>query len=165
MNDIARGLREAPVYRLSKTWKALPAKSFRIFQCLLSQVSSKDNFSEYRAAIETVKGPYVPLLTYHLGELRRIHSSYTTYNELEMINFKKMNFLSDNIHQVLSCQVQRYALTRVPAFHVYFNQCFTDDVDEDTKSKLSYSLEPHSKKSNIDTDQSALKSLQQLGMI
>jgi hypothetical protein len=82
-----------------------------------------------------------------------------------MINFKKMNLLSDTIHQVLTCYVQRYALTRVPAFHVYFNQCFTDDADEETKCKLSYALEPHAKKENIDTDQSALKSLQQLGMI
>lgn len=165
MNDIVRGLKAGPVYRLSKTWRALPSKIYKIFQYLSSLASSKDYFAEYRAVLKTVKGPCVPLLHCHLDDLRKTHSNHSTYNELGMINFTKMNMLSETIHQVLACHVHRYAFIRVPAFHVYFNQSFADEADEDTKYKLSYSLEPHSAQANRNADQSALKSLQQLGMI
>lgn len=165
MNDIVRGLKAAPVYRLSKSWKAVPAKVFRMFQYLSSLVSPKDRFSEYHAIFDTVNGACVPLLSCHLDELRRIHTNYSTHNELGMINFSKMNLLSDVIHQILTCHLHRYALTRIPAFQNYFNRCFEDEADEETMLKISYSLEPDSQKANRVADQSALKSLQQLGMI
>jgi hypothetical protein len=166
VNDIIRGLKANQVNRLAKTWRALPSKSFKLFRHLSLMVSSKNQYSEYRNVLQTVKSPFFPLLHCHMEDLRTISSDYPTYTESGMINYLKMDLLSDAIHQVLASQsADKYAFIRVPAFHIYLNQCLSDEADEDTQYQLSYSLEPRSQKANLDADQSALKSLQQLGMI
>lgn len=67
--EIVSGLTLSPIYRLRKTWDALPKKSLTIFETLSALMAPKGNFKVYREELHTKDPPCVPFLGRYLTDL------------------------------------------------------------------------------------------------
>lgn len=67
--EIISGLNLTPVYRLRKTWDALPRKYVTLFEQLTALMDSKGNFKVYREELHTKDPPCVPFLGLYLTDL------------------------------------------------------------------------------------------------
>ncbi|KAJ3060861.1 hypothetical protein HDU98_003173 [Podochytrium sp. JEL0797] len=117
--EIVAGLNLGPISRLSKTWKALPAKYLEIWTKLNKIASSESSYRTYRHLISQLKQssssgtPVLPYLGVNLSDLTFTedgNSSSTTDDTSgeKLVNFSKFRMIAKLLTGVLGCQAGKY---------------------------------------------------------
>jgi len=127
--EIISGLNLTPVYRLRKTWDALPKKQLVFFEQLSALMAPKSNFKVYREELHTKNPPCVPFLGRYLTDLTFIEDAAKDCGE-GMINFVKRMQLSIVIREIQQYQQTPYHLAVVPGIRDYLTSVTSQTENE-----------------------------------
>lgn len=111
---IIAALENSAIYRLKKTWKALPKKILQIYTELKSYINTKSNYKILRDAIHSANPPIIPYLGVYLSDLTFIEDGNSDYVFGDLINFDKRRFLANVITEIQQYQQTPYSLQEVP---------------------------------------------------
>lgn len=67
--EILAGLQTSAIHRLKKTWEKLETKFNELYNQLLNEISSRDNYKNYRDGLHSISPPCVPYLGVYLTDL------------------------------------------------------------------------------------------------
>ncbi|XP_064622247.1 ras guanyl-releasing protein 3-like isoform X2 [Lineus longissimus] len=101
---VGGGLTHSALARLGKTNACLPAESQKILADLADLLSSSNNFSNYRKALQICTGFRIPILGVHLKDLILLHTALPDKIGANLINFRKMTQLSVTFSELMQVQ-------------------------------------------------------------
>jgi len=148
---IVAGLTSTPISRLNQTWNAIDYETTKCFEKLKDLVSIHSKFKGLREAQESVEGPCVPYLGVYLNDITFIEDGNISNLNEELINFEKIQMLSNIILKFKKLNSTTYSFRFEPTIHDYLNQSL--QLTEDEIFEESYKRE-----SRVNTESSKTKS-------
>eukprot|EP01128_Nolandella_sp_AFSM9_P003694 TRINITY_DN1617_c0_g1_i1.p1 TRINITY_DN1617_c0_g1~~TRINITY_DN1617_c0_g1_i1.p1 ORF type:complete len:322 (-),score=70.01 TRINITY_DN1617_c0_g1_i1:8-973(-) len=147
--EVAAGLNESSVYRLSKTWLKVEGdkKLWAEFEELKRELSPDKSWKLYRANLKRISPPCIPYLGVYLTDLTFIEDGnpnylVTTEQHTDIINFDKCRKQAVVIANVVLYQQDLYNFTQVPVIYSYFSLGLTYEHDKNVLHQRSRSIEP-----------------------
>jgi len=138
--EISAGLNISSVSRLKFTWKSLPPKYRTLFEQLVKLTGSDRNFDYYRQVVAKCSYPILPYLGMFLRDLTFIEVGNKTY-EGNLVNFRKMRMVANQIKEIQKYQQHSYHFERVPVIQDYLTRGMVC-LNERALHKLSKLIEP-----------------------
>ncbi|KJE89917.1 hypothetical protein CAOG_009414 [Capsaspora owczarzaki ATCC 30864] len=139
---VLAGMSNAAVYRLKKTWEALPNKVRSSYSELKELMSEQNNFGRYRQVLHSIDPPCIPFLGIYLTDLVMIESGNKNFIKgTDLINFDKRRKIASVIQEIQQYQQSPYHLQEVePIAQFIANVPFMESKDEMYEKSLI--LEP-----------------------
>jgi len=121
--EILSALWNSKCTALDKVWDSIDGKTFKIFEDLSEQLSSEDNYKNYRQLIKSTPNPCVPLIGVHASDIRFI-DDFNPSEIVDLLNFDKLRLFSEEIRKIQSLQGAEYSFGEDSNFQVRFIENF-----------------------------------------
>lgn len=149
--EILSGLQNSSVFRLRKTWEKIESKPYvkKIYDDLLTLMSSSNNYKEYIAALHSVHPPCIPYLGVYLTHLTFIEDGMknTLNNQDDLINFEKRRKISVVIREIKQYQQQPYHLN-IEETTINYLRNLPSVLTDKAMDKLSLMCEPREQRTS-----------------
>lgn len=127
--EIFGALNSLPVFRLTKTFKALSDKFAKLFEDLKSLVDQTSNFQNLRESVRLANPPCVPYIGIYLTDLTFIDDG--NHNNVNgLINFAKRRLVGNVIENIRTLQQTNYNLVVVPQLRELLCELAPHDSEE-----------------------------------
>jgi len=107
---IISALNSSPVFRLKKTFAALPVADLTAFERLSQLVDSKDNYKTLRNELQTTYPPCIPYTGMYLTDLTFLDEGNKNKTPENLINFGKCQMIGTVIQEIRHFQKQHYVI-------------------------------------------------------
>ncbi|KAF9404950.1 hypothetical protein BGZ94_003840 [Podila epigama] len=114
---IIGAMNSSPIHRLNQTRELLQSKEiWNTFKELEHLMSSERSFYEYRSALKasTGKGPCIPYLGVHLGDLLSTSEGNKDYRQDRTLHWQKFSLMTEVISTVMNFQSEPYRIQPDP---------------------------------------------------
>jgi hypothetical protein len=118
---LVTGLSSTPVSRLLQTWKDVDSDTTRCLDKLKELISINSKFKGLREAQESVEGPCVPYLGVYLNDLTFIEDGNLTKLNDQLINYEKIQMLSNVILKLKKLTSTTYNFRNEEAIQGYLH--------------------------------------------
>lgn len=130
----------ASVARLTQTWKCVEKKHFQFFQKVNKLMSPRNNFKNYRSAIEKLSPPIILCQEVLLKDLLYQEEGREDYIKEGVLNMDKMDEIGRIIDQFRIYQSKPYGITKLNILYDYLKSI---PVFENPEAAVDY-LDRHS---------------------
>eukprot|EP01137_Pigoraptor_chileana_P018610 Opistho-2@78357 len=140
---IIAGMTNSAIFRMKRTWEALPSKTQTQWNDLKSLMSEQGNFSRYRQELHSINPPVIPFLGIYLTDLVMIETgnkSLIKPDKTELINFDKRRKIATVIQEIQRYQQTPYHLQEVDFLRQYLLD--VQILDTNAMYERSLFLEP-----------------------
>eukprot|EP00047_Mylnosiga_fluctuans_P021777 m.109029 g.109029 ORF g.109029 m.109029 type:complete len:577 (+) comp9027_c0_seq1:33-1763(+) len=135
---VVSGLRSAPIYRLSQTWKSMAEKYAQRFEKLEKFVSEAENYKQIREMLSTARLPCIPHLGLYLTDLMHLQA-HLRPGESE----RKVSVITDDLKRF---QASEYSYEPVYFIREYLLSIKYSEgllkLIEDENYRISLEIEP-----------------------
>jgi son of sevenless-like protein len=144
--SVMSGINSATIYRLKKTWEAIPRKHVELYEKLNKYMSTDADFKAMRTAVRTCEPPCVPFIGIYLTDLTFIQEEAPDFimkDDVRLINFAKCRKFAGVIRDIQTYQNIGYNLEQYDELR----NLLMNLPDYDDKEMYSMSLlrEPRAK--------------------
>ncbi|RWS21385.1 cAMP-dependent rap1 guanine-nucleotide exchange factor-like protein, partial [Leptotrombidium deliense] len=101
---IIMGLSNIAVSRLTQTWERVPSKLKRTFSQYESLIDPSRNHRKYRVFLSKLEPPIIPFTPLLLKDMTFAHEGNKTFLEKGLINFEKMQMISQTLRIIRYCR-------------------------------------------------------------
>lgn len=139
--EVLSGLGSASVYRLRKTWEALPPQTIQLYENLKSLMSPEGSFKKYREHLKNINPPTIPYLGISLTDLTFIYEGSKDYSGPGgLVNFSKCRMVSETLKTISVYQDTSYNFAVVPVIRDFLR--YPTIWDDSTQYNYSLWNEP-----------------------
>ncbi|WPH01930.1 Hypothetical protein R9X50_00478400 [Acrodontium crateriforme] len=120
LTSIMSALGSAPIFRLSRTWTQVNARTTQTLESMRKLMLNTKNFAEYREAIHRANPPCIPFFGIYLTDLTFIEDGIPSIiKKTNLINFAKRAKTAEVIRDIQQFQNVPYSLQPVPELQEY----------------------------------------------
>jgi len=138
--ELCSTLESAAVYRLRRTWQALPKDVSDMFEEIHKLCAAENNYKLLRDKVRRVTPPSIPHLGGFLTELTFLEDSSEDQTEGNLINFNKLRKIAVTILELQSYQSVCHCFTAIPEIQTYLSN--VEEITDQVAYELSLKAEP-----------------------
>lgn len=145
MTAIVSALYSSPIFRLKKSWSAVPEGSKKVLENLNTLMDPAKNFITYRNWLKTVHDvACVPFFGVYLSDLTFIAEGNPNclHRSPEIINFSKRLRIVDILKEISSYQIIRYKFKRYDDIQSFIEESMKNIPNIEKQYEQSLRLEP-----------------------
>lgn len=136
--SVVSGLQSTPVFRLKRTWQALPNELVAMVHDLIALL--RDNSKLLRDRVATVTHPCIPYIGVYLTDLTFLDEGNPTFHE-GLVNFRKCRMIASRIDEFLRFAIYPYPFESVNVIRSWITD-YSHNLSPAAAHQLSDRVEP-----------------------